>query len=227
MNIKLPMWFNAAVVAVTLAGCVGLGWWWRGERAEGEIAVAREAAVADSVAFDSLLASTVAFYDDSLAVMEAAVETVTVRIPVAVQAERKAAATLVGYLSANEDTIGLRLFGEDEAADSSLLSLMEASYDARLALKDVEIAKRDSIIRNYDAALINVRSDLADALEARAVRDAKLPWVASFGGSIVESALIGTAAALASGDDGVGVATGLVALTVKQLPKIIRLGPQH
>jgi hypothetical protein len=226
MNIKVPWWLWLVAAFVAVGGSVALGWHLRGRQAAEELVEIRERAATDSAAVDSMRAvldDSTAWLADSAGRIRERVRTVRVEVPVAVARAEAAGATLEEHLAELGDTAGLRLYDEAEQAVRGTLALRDEEVgllNNEILLLNAQLAVKDTIIVQQDAALARVRRDLAEALAAGEVCCAEPPWMVKAGGDLFEAGLVGTAAGVASKDVGVGIVTGLVSIGVKQLPKL-------
>jgi hypothetical protein len=171
MNVKLPWWFFLTLTLVLLGGSLYAGYYMGTRGSDDTIQTIRERAAADSAVWDSV--RTV--YDDSLSALEALndsirqdVDTVRIRIPVAVDRSIVAGANLQEHLEAQGDTAGLRLYGEEEEADSIVLALRISENDLlvrSMAVMQQRVNMQAQIISTQDSVLVKLYADLAEALD--------------------------------------------------------------
>jgi hypothetical protein len=116
---------------------------------------------------------------DSAGRIRERVRTVRVEVPVAVARAEAAGATLEEHLTELSDTAGLRLYGEAEQAVRGTLALRDQEVrllNNEILLLNAQLAVKDTIIVQQDAALARVRRDLAEALAAGEVCCAEPPF---------------------------------------------------
>jgi hypothetical protein len=208
MNVKLPWWFFLTLTLVLLGGSLYAGYYMGTRGSDDTIQTIRERAAADSAVWDSV--RTV--YDDSLSALEALndsirqdVDTVRIRIPVAVDRSIVAGANLQEHLEAQGDTAGLRLYGEEEEADSIVLALRISENDLlvrSMAVMQQRVNMQAQIISTQDSVLVKLYADLAEALDEgdRLYRVANPPFMVKlwrdgwkFGAGVLGGYLLGKA----------------------------------
>jgi hypothetical protein len=213
---------NYAIVA--LVGLVvgsASAWLYVTRGHDGEIESIEQRARADSARSDSLIADVRAAYQDTIAAAEAAVETLTVRVPVAVARVDTTGATLIEHLTLREDTAGVRMFNEHIAAEHSLRDILFAQFDARLRVKNLQIAERDRIVAIQDSTIVNLRRDLTAALdEARRWRTkANPPLSIRVASDLPGCGLGGVYAGAESGSATTGFIAGGICLAGQELAR--------
>ena len=169
MNFKLPGW----LVGLGLLGLVGigtgLGYWW-GTHGTGErITEIAGQAARDSVRSDSvraLLEDSLAVLSDSMAHLGRGVDTI-VRV-VRSAAQRHAERTgesLTDHLTARNDTAGLRLYAEEEAADQEVVLSYEREVSglrSQLLIMDERLRLTEAIVIEQDTTLARLRRAFAE-----------------------------------------------------------------
>jgi hypothetical protein len=171
MNVKLPWWFFLTLTLALLGGSLYAGYYMGTRGSDDTIQNIREQAAVDSVVWDSVrtaLNDSVDFYRDSITGIEGKIDTVRIRVPVAVDAARTAGANLQEHLEAQGDTAGLRLYHGEEAADSVVLALRVSEVNLLSAevgaLRD-QVRVQGLIITEQDSMLVRLRANLALALD--------------------------------------------------------------